>query len=601
MTSGAGSGRWFGTVDELVSHIKDGDSIAVSGFHFVRVPMAQLRALVARSTRNLRYVSWGGGLPLELLLAAGAVSKITFCFSSLDVFGLAPRFRRALEAGELEVEEWTALALTKALEAAGEGMGYEVLQRPAGSDVFPGNEPPAIGPAAIGPAGSSGPPMVAVPAINVDVLMLHAQRADEAGNVEITGARGLDIGTIFAAKKIVVTVEERVPEGTLGERRSYILPRSFVTGLALAPGGARPTSCLPFYGTEYRALGEFARLDPSAPVTDWLSSAATRRSPAVVGDVARGQVDRTAVLAAYKAPEATEAPKPADLATPSYTVDELMVCLLAREVTDASVCSVGSVSPLATAAYFLAKRTTAPGASILSYNGGYLDVAFRPMCLIAAEALDYASCVVFAGGDETYHNFYQRGLVTHEIVQVAQVDRRGATNTNRITRGNGRFVRLPGQGGMADVANLHANFMLYITRHSPRSLVDKVETVSAWRTWHGAERLKYGLGPGSMGLITNLGRFRYEEEARGLVLTHAHPGVTVEEVAAQTGFPLRLAPEFSESTPPTSEELRVLRQEVDPFGVRRLEFSPSAEREALLEELLSREETVLRGLSSSPI
>jgi glutaconate CoA-transferase, subunit A len=152
---------------------------------------------------------------------------------------------------------------------------------------------------------------------------------------------------------------------------------------------------------------------------------------------------------------------------------------------------------------------------------------------------------------------------------------------------------------MADVANLHSSFTLYITRHSPRSLVQQVEAVSARRAWYGGERLEYGLGPGSVELLTNLGRFRYDEDTGGLLLTHVHPGVTVDEVATQTGFPLRTAPYLAESVPPTADELRVLREEVDPFMLRRLEFVPSAQRHALISELLAKEEAALAELATA--
>lgn len=578
---------WAPTVEELVGGVRDGDRISVSGFHFVRSPMAQLRALVAHGPKDLWYVSWGGGLPLEVLLAAGAVSKVTFCFSSLDLFGLAPRFRQRVEAGSLATEEMTALAFIKGLEAAGEGMGFEVLQVPAGSEVFPGQAPPVAGPPGLG-----GPPLTAAPAIEIDALLLHAQRADDAGNVEIGGARGLDLSLIFAARKVLVTAEERVPRGALGERGSYVLPRTFVTAIALAPQGAWPTSCLPYYATDYRWLHELVKLGPSATAPDLLSAPPRAPALSVLRDVALGKVAHGRVVSAFSA---MARPGRADA---SYSVDELMVCALAREVTNQSICSVGSSSPLATAAYLLAKRTAAPGACIVTHNGCLVDVAFRPMSLLAAEALDHASCAAFAGGDSTYHNYYQRGLVTHEVVPSAQVDRFGATNNVHIARDDGTFVRLPGQGGMADVANLHVNFSLYLTRHSPRTLVNKVDFVSAARTWYGAERARYGLKNGSVALLTNLGRFCGRDQRGKLVLTHVHPGVTVKDVAEATGFPLVVAPDLAETAPPTVEELRVLRQEVDPLGVRRLEFVPARERDVLIEELLDREEAVLEGLTS---
>jgi len=577
-------GPWVGTVEELVAHVNDGDAVSVGGFHFVRAPMAQLRSLMNRSgVSNLTYVAWGGGLPLELLLAADMVRKFVFCFSSLDIFGLAPRFRRALENGSVEHEEWTALSLVKGLEAAAQGIGVEVLPEPTGSQVYPAGTPrmPAL-------AQGDGPPLVSVPAIRVDAFLLHAQRADDAGNVEIAGGRGLDISTAFAARRVLVTVEERVPTGELCDQRSFVLPRSFVTAIALAPSGARPTSCLPYYAADFSAIRSFAQADLSTPAQDLLPVSTHDGNDSVLANIARRRVPRRAVLREYA--------KAGDGGAETYTVDELMVCLLAREVSDASICSVGSVSPLATTAYLLAKRMHARQCCVISNNGGYVDVEFRPMCLLAAEALDYASSVVFAGGDETYHRYYQKGLVTHEVVSAAQVDRRGATNNVRLTRADGSVVRLPGQGGMADVANLHANFMLYLARHDPRSLVEAVEVVSAVRAWTEAERSQYGLRPGYVGLLTNLARFRLDPSVGELVLTHLHPGVSVEEVQRQTGFPLRIAEAVRESTPPSVEELRVLRTEVDPLGVRRLEFVKSANRAQLIDELFAKEDRVLGAL-----
>src|SRR5690606_40765664 len=95
---------------------------------------------------------------------------------------------------------------------------------------------------------------------------------------------------------------------------------------------------------------------------------------------------------------------------------------------------------------------------------------------------------------ETYHWYYQRGLVTHEVVGSAQVDGRGATNNLWVQARDGRKIRLPGQGGMADVANLHANFMIYLPRQSTRNTPAQVATVSARRAWHDPKlRRAYGL------------------------------------------------------------------------------------------------------------
>jgi glutaconate CoA-transferase subunit A len=152
--------------------------------------------------------------------------------------------------------------------------------------------------------------------------------------------------------------------------------------------------------------------------------------------------------------------------TEQVTADETMVCWLARHLDDSSICSAGAVSPLAVTSYLLAKATHAPGLAIFMTSGGLLDVALRPMLLGLGEALDTASAAITCGGEDCYRWYYQQGRVTCEVVTAAQIDRRGRTNNLAVTSPSGRAVRLPGQGGMADVADLHQNFYLYLTRQS---------------------------------------------------------------------------------------------------------------------------------------
>src|SRR5258706_34959 len=108
----------FVDLKELAALVNDGDAVCVGGLHFVRLPIALIKAIVGQGTKNLDYITWGGGLALEMLLAANAVRKMIFCFSSLDIFGLSPLFRKALEEGTVEVEEWNALAMIQGFNAA---------------------------------------------------------------------------------------------------------------------------------------------------------------------------------------------------------------------------------------------------------------------------------------------------------------------------------------------------------------------------------------------------------------------------------------------------------------------------------------------------
>src|SRR5947207_3286876 len=155
--------------------------------HFQRVMKRVGVAKLPLSTPapNAIFTSWGGGLPLELFLEANAVHKLIFCFSSLDIFGLAPRFRDALENKRIEIEEWTALAMAQALHAAHFNLPEMPFQIPEGSDLMrTGNFWKQNA------SAFYGVPLVQARRLDIDVLLLHAQRADSAGNVEIQGARG---------------------------------------------------------------------------------------------------------------------------------------------------------------------------------------------------------------------------------------------------------------------------------------------------------------------------------------------------------------------------------------------------------------------------
>jgi glutaconate CoA-transferase subunit A len=274
-----------------------------------------------------------------------------------------------------------------------------------------------------------------------------------------------------------------------------------------------------------------------------------------------------------------------------------MVSWLARQLDNDSVCSVGSVSPLATVGYLLAKRTHAPDLVLMTANGGLIDVASRPMLMTLAEPLDFQTAAVHCGGDESYHWFYQRGRVTHEVVSAAQIDRHANTNNIEVISPSGRRVRLPGQGGMADVANMHRHFLLYLTRHSPLSLVERVDYISAARGLLTAEeRIAAGYQPGEVKLVTNLGVFELDPDSRELVLVSTHPGQAVAGVQEATGFPLRLSPSLAETPSPTQEELSLIRHEVDPLGMRRLEFVAGKDRAPLLAALIDSEEAAIADM-----
>ncbi len=573
----------FVDLDNLAAFVSDGDRIAMGGFHFSRLPIALCAAVARRGTKNLHYIAWGGSLGLEVLLEGGCIGQLGICFNSLDVFGLSPRFRQAVESGTVPMEDLTDTVLMEGQRAAQYGMDSLGFVPPLGSNLL---DRTTMGTMGVDPR--SGRPIGIAEPIPLDCLLLHAQRADEDGNVEIQGARNLDLTAAFASRDILVTVEEIVPRGTFqqeGSPRAFILPRTFVRAIAHVPFGAYPTSCLPYYPTDYRELARVTSgetLDIRTP--DGERAAYLRKA----ANVRSSQIDGPTLLAQRPDPEPDDAPA---------TTDEVMVGWLANEYDNDSICSVGSFTPLAFCSYLLAKKTHAPDLVIMSFNGGLIDPSDRPMSLCLAEPLDFWSSVSHMGGDDSFHWYYQRGLITHEVVSAAQIDKHCNTNNFEVTSPSGRKIRLPGQGGMADVANMHQHFMLYLPRHSTLTMVEQVEWISAARALiTDEERIRAGFQPGKIRLITNLGVFHFDNASRELELVSVHPGVTLEEVQDNTGFALRKAETVGITATPSPEQLRILRREIDPLGMRRTEFVAGKERGPLLMSLIEAEEAVVRGL-----
>ena len=588
-------------LDELANIVPDGIRLGIGGVHLSRLPIVLIRRILASGKKDFVFTSWGGGLPLELFLEANAVRKLIFCFSSLDIFGLAPRFRGALENNSIDIEEWSALAMAQALHAAHFNLPEMPFQIPVGSDLMKTGtfwqQSSSV---------FSGEPLGQARRLDMDVLLLHAQRADHSGNVEIQGARGFDLGLLGAARKVLVTVEEIVNPGMLGAPRAFILPKEFVTALAKVPWGAYPTSCLPYYSTDYQELLRYVENEQS------------RRNPKThaVPPADFAQQETTALRAAPDAPRRTFLSACASTRTSAltphllsrhkasssgspWTIDELMATCLSREYDNFSICSVGSVSPLAMVSYLLAKKTHAPGLTIIALNGGFIDTDFHPMSLTLAEPLEFGSAKVCWGGDETYHWYYQQGRITHEVITVAQVDVHGRTN-NAWIRSKGKLLRLPGQGGMADVSNLHQNFVLYLTRHSPERFVEAVEFCTASRgLLTDKERKEAGLQPGKVRLITDLGMFELDPEQKRFRLVSIHPGVSLDEIQSHTGGRFMIAEPLPQTEGPSQDHVRLIREEVDPFGIRQLEFVPGRDRLAMIQRILTAEAGLVQELQGS--
>jgi glutaconate CoA-transferase subunit B len=176
-----------------------------------------------------------------------------------------------------------------------------------------------------------------------------------------------------------------------------------------------------------------------------------------------------------------------------------------------------------------------------------------------------------------------------EFFRPAQIDMHG--NTNNLAFGKDPShprLRLPGAGGIPDVTTFISDIHLYVPRHSRVTFVPHLDFLSGMG--YNPAR-KTGRGPRY--LVTDLGQFDFFSETGNdlprMRLTSYHPGVTISQVQARTGFELLVAAEIAETPPPSSYELELLRTEIDPLGIRRLESLSGAERRELLHDILRHE------------
>ncbi|HSR22888.1 MAG TPA: CoA-transferase [Candidatus Eisenbacteria bacterium] len=246
-----------------------------------------------------------------------------------------------------------------------------------------------------------------------------------------------------------------------------------------------------------------------------------------------------------------------------HTAQELMVAAAAREIRDGELVFVGMRLPVL--AYGVARSTHAPRARALFELGLMRD---RPAAGFLGTMGDPPNVVgaLWATRMSNVMALMAQGEVDLGFIGGAEVDRFGNLNTSYIGDPNRPRTKLPGSGGGADIAILARRWVTLMS-HEPRRLVERVSYVTSpghgdgpgWRRRHGLA------GGGPAAIVTTLAVLRFPEGGGEAELASVHPGHTVEEVRARTGWELRVAPAAGETPPPTAGELAHIRR-LDPEG-----------------------------------
>jgi acyl CoA:acetate/3-ketoacid CoA transferase alpha subunit/acyl CoA:acetate/3-ketoacid CoA transferase beta subunit len=554
-------------------------------------PMAAVRQLVRAQIGDLHIVDNLASIDVDLLIGAGLVRALTFSMVSLESFGLAPHFRRAAEEGTIAITEMSGVALNLAIDAAARSLPY-LPMRDLGASQIPAYHPDRY--AAI-TCPFTDESLLAVRAIKPDVAVIHALRADPDGNAQLEGPMAIDPVLARAAATVIVTCEEITSHEVIAQcPASTIVPGFLVDAVIEAPLGAHPTTHVPSYGLDAWSIAEYVQVCRSGDDawTDYIGRLAAESEDEYRARVAPPPRRRVLESLARRGEILIAEPDRAEDDTdpdPPWRIEELMVCRVADEVDDSGVTVLGSFTPLAYAAYMLAKLTHASDAWIAGFNA--LGVPAVELNITSVESELYrdaiahwsfvdTTCTVHLGG---------RGLV--ECVSPAQIDGDGSINTSVIGTDYWHpVIRLPGGAGAPEVVQHYTKIVAYVGRHDRRTLVEKVDFRTGGRSPIGAAaRRSRGLPAGPIRVVTPLAVMTKDHDDRPFALESAHPGVDIDEIVANTGFKLSIPAEIQRTREPTSHQLALIRDQIDPFGTIRFDFMNASARSNYINEILERE------------
>ena len=248
----------------------------------------------------------------------------------------------------------------------------------------------------------------------------------------------------------------------------------------------------------------------------------------------------------------------------SYNTTELMACVSSRALEDRKSIFVGTGLPII--ATMLAQKLHAPDLLVVFEAGG-IGPKLPTIPISVGDSRTFHKAVMAASMDYVM-GMAQAGLVDYGFLGAAQIDKYGNLNTTVIGDHDSPKVRLPGSGGANDLGSL-CHKTITLMRHDKIRFVNKLDyiTTPGYLTGPGA-REAAGL-PSETGphrVISQLGVMGFDEESKEMKLLQVHPGVTVDDVIENTGFEMLIG-DVKETEPPTEEELRILREEIDPSGI----------------------------------
>ena len=248
-----------------------------------------------------------------------------------------------------------------------------------------------------------------------------------------------------------------------------------------------------------------------------------------------------------------------------YSPNEMMIVQSARWLKGEKICFVGVGTP--NLAVNLAKRTVSPDIQMV-YEAGVFGAEPRRLPLSIGDPTLVTGATAVTSQFDLFAFYLQAGLIDVGFLQGLEIDRWGNLNTTVIGDYAHPKVRFPGSGGACEIA-INARRVFILMPQKKRAFVEKPQFVTSpgHNPDRAAEEARGWIGSGPYVVITDLGEYRFDDETGEMTLTSLHPGVTMDDIRENTSWEMKVADDVSETPAPTAEELRLIREELDPEGI----------------------------------
>ncbi|MFX1259925.1 MAG: CoA transferase subunit A [Promethearchaeota archaeon] len=247
------------SIEEAIStFVQNGDLVGIGGLSFWRKPISACREIIRQEMKNLSICTFVGGIDVDMLVGGGCVFEVRSSFVGMEVYGMAPRYKRGVESGKIKISEESETSIALGLKCSYLKVPFMPLKGIIGTDFpkvrndFKEFEDPL----------GSGTRLMAIPKIDLDVAILHINYADEFGNGSIEGAVWLDDDMAKTARKTIITCEKLVEtEDIIRMPRRAQLPMQTTDAVVKVPFGAHPTSCFPIYTFDPNHIQTYLKMD----------------------------------------------------------------------------------------------------------------------------------------------------------------------------------------------------------------------------------------------------------------------------------------------------------------------------------------------------